>query len=118
MRKFIKKFKNSITGNILKIMWKLLWWILELIIIFIAIVIVTQRITNNQKAFLGFRVFSVATGSMEPEYAVGDILIAKEKEPSEIVVGDNIVYLGTVADYKGKIITHSVIEIEQNEEGH
>ena len=79
MRKFIKKFKNSITGNILKIMWKLLWWILELIIIFIAIVIVTQRITNNQKAFLGFRVFSVATGSMEPEYAVGDILIAKEK---------------------------------------
>ena len=117
MRKFIKKFKNSIIGKILKALWKILWLILEIIIIFIAIVIVTQRISKNEKAFLGFRIFSVATGSMEPEYAVGDILISREKDPSEIVVGDNIVYLGMVADYRGKIITHNVIEVEQNEEG-
>lgn len=117
MRKFIKKFKNSITGNILKIIWKVLWWIIEALIIFIAIVIITQRVTNNEKAFLGFRIFSVATGSMEPQYAVGDVLISKEKEPSEIAVGEDIVYLGTVADYKGKIITHQVIEKEQNEAG-
>ena len=117
MRKFIKKFKNSITGNILKIIWKVLWWIIEALIIFIALVIVTQRFTNNQKTFLGFRIFSVATGSMEPQYAVGDVLISREKEPSEIAVGEDIVYLGTVADYKGKIITHKVIEKEQNEAG-
>ena len=117
MRKFIKKFKNSITGNILKIIWKVLWWIIEALIIFIALVIVTQRFTNNQKAFLGFRIFSVATGSMEPQYAVGDVLISREKEPSEIQVGEDIVYLGAVADYKGKIITHKVIEKEQNEAG-
>lgn len=117
MRKFIKKFKNSIIGKILKAIWKILWLILEIIIVFIAIVIVTQRVSNNEKAFLGFRIFSVATGSMEPEYAVGDILIAREKDPSTIVVGDNIVYLGAVADYRGKIITHNVIEVEQNEEG-
>lgn len=54
---------------------------------------------------------------MEPEYAVGDILISKEKDPSEIKVGDNIVYLGAEGGYAGKIITHSVIKIEQNEKG-
>lgn len=117
MRKFIKKFKNSIIAKILSALWKVLWWVIEFIIIFIAIIIVTQRVTNNEKAFLGFRIFSVATGSMEPEYAVGDILIAREKDPATIVVGDNIVYLGNVADYRGKIITHNVIEVEQNEEG-
>ena len=117
MRKFIKKIKNSIIAKILGVLWKVLWWAIELVIIFIAIIIVTQRVTNNEKAFLGFRIFSVATGSMEPEYAVGDILIAKEKDPATIVVGDNIVYLGSVADYRGKIITHNVIEVEQNEEG-
>lgn len=117
MRKFIKKFKNSILGSILKIIWKLLCWIVGALFVFLAIVIVTQRITNNQKTFLGFRIFSVATGSMEPEYAVGDVLIVREKDPSTIVVGDNIVYLGAVADYSGKIITHNVIEIEQNENG-
>ena len=117
MRTFIKKFKNSIIGKILKVLWKILWWAIEAVIIFIAIIIVTQRIFNNEKAFLGFRIFSVATGSMEPEYAVGDILIAREKDPSTIKVDDNIVYLGNTADYSGKIITHNVIQVEQNEKG-
>ena len=117
MRTFIKKIKNSILGKLLKIIFKLITWAIELLIIGIAIVIVTQRFTNNEKAFLGFRIFNVATGSMEPEYAVGDILISKEKEPSEIKVGDNIVYLGNKADYNGKIITHNVIEIEKDENG-
>lgn len=117
MRTFIKKFKNSIIGKILGAIWKILWWAIEAVIIFIAIIIVVQRVTNNEKAFLGFRIFSVATGSMEPEYAVGDILIAREKDPSTIKVDDNIVYLGNTGDYSGKIITHNVIEVEQNEKG-
>ncbi len=117
MRRFIKKFKNSIIGKILKAIFKILLWIIELIIIFLAIIIVTQRVTNDQKTFLGFRIYNVATGSMEPEYAVGDILISREKDPSEIEVGDNIVYLGDEGGYDGKIITHNVIKIEQAENG-
>lgn len=117
MRTFIKKLKNSIIGKILKAIWKILIWAVEAVIIFIALIIVVQRVTNNEKAFLGFRIFNVATGSMEPTYAVGDILIAREKEPSKIEIGENIVYLGKVGDYNGKIITHSVVEIEQTEDG-
>ena len=117
MRKFIKMMKNSIYGKILATVWKLFCLALEILIVFLAIVIVTQRFTNNQTAFLGIRIFNVATGSMEPEYAVGDILISKEKDPSLIKVGDNIVYLGAQGGYDGKIITHNVIEIEQNEKG-
>lgn len=117
MRKFIKKIKNSIFGKVIKFLFNIVKWAVELLIIGIAAVIITQRVTNNEKAFLGFRIFDVATGSMEPEYAVGDILIVREKEPSTIEVGNNIVYLGSVGDYKGKIITHSVIKIEQNEKG-
>lgn len=117
MRKFIKRFKESIIGKILGLIFKLLWWGLELLIVLIAITIITQRVTNSEKAFLGFRIFNVATGSMEPEYAVGDILISKEKDPKEIEVGDNIVYLGDEGGVNGKIITHSVIEIEQGENG-
>lgn len=54
---------------------------------------------------------------MEPEYAVGDILISHEKAPEEIEIGDNIVYLGKEGGYAGKIITHAVIGIGQNEKG-
>ena len=75
MRKFIKMFKNSLTGKILKVLFKILLWALEILIVFLALIIVTQRVSGDQKAFLGFRIYNVATGSMEPEYAVGDILI-------------------------------------------
>lgn len=61
MRRFIKMFKNSMLGKILKAIFKVLLWILEIVIIFIAIIIVTQRVTNDQKAFLGFRIYNVAT---------------------------------------------------------
>lgn len=117
MRKFIKKIKNSLIGKILRILFKLIIWLLEIIIIFMAIVIVVQRVSNSEKAFLGIRIFSVSTGSMEPEYGVGDVLISREVDPSTIKVGDNIVYLGDEDGVAGKIITHSVIEIEQDENG-
>jgi len=117
MRKFVKKFKNSILGKILKFIFKILMWAFEIFIITIAIIVLVQRVSNSQEAFLGYRIFHVATGSMEPEYVVGDILISKEKDPSTIKVGDNIVYLGNKGDYNGKIITHGVIEVERNEQG-
>jgi len=117
MRRFIKKFNNSIIGKILKAILRLLWFGVEVGIIFLAVVVIVPRVTNNEKTLLGFRIFNVATGSMEPEYAVGDILISREKDPSKIKVGENIVYLGKSGGYEGKIITHSVIEIEQDEKG-
>lgn len=61
MRKFIKKFKNSILGKIIKFLLKIIKWAIEILIIGIAIVILTQRVFNNEKAFLGFRIFDVAT---------------------------------------------------------
>ena len=117
MRRFIKKFNNSIIGKSLKAILKVLCWGVEVGIVFLAAIIIVQRFSNNEKTLAGFRIFNVATGSMEPEYAVGDILISKEKEPSQIKIGENIVYLGKSGGYEGKIITHSVIEIEQNENG-
>jgi len=117
MRKFIKKVKNSIWGKILKLVFNLIKWALQILIVTIAIIIVVQRVSNSEKAFLGYRIFSVATGSMEPDYMVGDILICKEKDPSTIKVGDNIVYLGNKQDYTGKVITHAVIKVERNEMG-
>ncbi len=61
MRKLIKHIKNSIFGKIIKFVFKIITWALEILIIGIAITIITQRVTNNEKAFLGFRIFNVAT---------------------------------------------------------
>lgn len=72
-----------------------------------------QRFSNNKISIFNFRMFTVVTGSMEPKYKVGDVLIAKEVEPEDIKIGDTISYLGTRNSFKDKVITHQVVGIEK-----
>ena len=55
---------------------------------------------------------------MEPKYKIGDILIAKETEPSKIKVGDAISYLASRDEIKGNVVTHEVVNITKDEDGH
>ena len=48
------------------------------------------------------------------EYNVGDILILKEVDPSQINVGDDIAYLGDEGSFRNKVVTHQVIEKKEN----
>lgn len=113
MRKIRKIFQNKIVKGILRT----ISIIIEILILFIVTIILVQRFTNNDKAFLGLRIFNVATGSMEPSLNVGDIILSKEIDSNKIKVGDVIVYKGNKMDLNGKIITHKVIEIETAENG-
>ena len=91
---------------------KVVVWIFVLLVIF---VILVQRIFNNQVSIGSYRMFTVVTGSMEPVYNVGDVVISKEVDPSTIKKGDDVVYLGEKDDFKDKIVTHRVIKIENKE---
>lgn len=106
----MQKIKEN---QILKYLWKTIKIIVTVFILIIIGIIITQRIFNNNVSVLGYRIFTVATGSMEPEYKVMDILFVKESKESQIKVGDDVVYLGKGGTFDGKIITHRVIEIEK-----
>lgn len=98
-----------------KIAWKIIEKIIILLIIFVSIIILTQRFTNNEKGFLGLRIFRVQTGSMIPKYQVGDVILVKEKEIDKIKVDDDVTYWGTTGTMKGKLVTHRVVEITEKE---
>ena len=91
---------------------KVIVWIFVLLVIF---VILVQRIFNNQVSIGSYRMFTVVTGSMDPVYKVGEVVISKEVDPSTINVGDDVVYLGEKNDFKDKIVTHRVIKIEKKD---
>lgn len=112
----LKKLKNISENKILKTIGNIIYILLFIIIVLMLVIVITQRITNNDITIGGIRIFSVATGSMVPVYNVGDVLVAKEIEPDKIKVGDDIVYQGEKGSYSGKVITHRVISIEQNED--
>lgn len=101
--------------KVLKTTWKVLEKIIMIAILFISITIVTQRVSNNENSFLGFRIFRVETGSMIPKYQIGDVILIKEKDIGKIAVGDDVTYYGTTGTMKGKIVTHQVIEITEED---
>lgn len=104
--KYIKIFKN---------IWKIIENLIFAIILLISLIILIQRFSNNTKAFLGYRIFRVETGSMIPKYKIGDVLLVKEKDTQNIQVGEDLVYLGKEKSMKGKIITHQIINKEQKD---
>mgnify|MGYP004639948123 FL=1 len=107
---------NSIK-KIVKIVLKLLYQILVIFCLILSVVIVFQKITDSNRSVAGYRLFRVITGSMEPEYNVGEVVISKEVDPNTIKIGDDIVYMGQYGEYNGKIIMHSVIAIDKDNNG-
>lgn len=114
MNEKIKKIKEN---KALKVIGNILYTILFIIVILMLIVVIMQRATDNSITFGGYRMFTVATGSMVPEYEVGDVLLSKEIEPDQIKVDDDIVYKGKEGTFKDRVVTHRVIFIQKQEDG-
>ena len=109
--------KGNRAKSIIKIVFKILYQILIILCVILTIIIIFQKVTNSNRTILGYRIFRVITGSMEPEYDVGVVVICKEVSVNDIEVGDDIVYLGRYGDYSGKIIMHNVIAADKAENG-
>ena len=58
---------------------------------------------------IGFKVFNVVSGSLEPTYSVGDLLFVKSVDPYDIKVGTPITDLLNEDKVKG---THRVIKVD------
>lgn len=109
--------KSDIAKKILKIVLKILYQILIILCVILIIIIVLQKVSDSNRTILGYRIFRVVTGSMEPEYDIGEVVICKETDPNDIKVGNDIVYLGKYGEYNGKIIMHEVTGIDKDENG-
>ena len=96
--------------NILKIIYKIGKCLATIFLVLVLIVVLVQRVSKNNLAIGGIRIFTVISESMAPVYELGDILVSKKTEPAEIQVGDHVTYLGSAQDLKGLVITHEVIE--------
>ncbi len=64
--------------------------------------------TKSDKIFeiIGYRSYTVLSGSMEPEFYPGDMVITKHKSKTDIKVNDIVTY----RDNDGVIITHRIME--------
>lgn len=72
------------------------------------ILVLNIMTTKSDKLFeiIGYRSYTVLSGSMEPKFYPGDIVITKHKNKTDIQVNDIVTY----RDNDGIIITHRIIE--------
>ena len=102
-------------NKIFKISIAVLRVIIVILLIGFVFSVCLQRFSKNKLSIFNYRMFTVVTGSMEPRYKVGDVLIAQEVDPSSIEVGDTISYLGKTGSFRDKVITHEVVDIDIDE---
>ena len=111
----MKKIKNIKEKKENNEVFKILKWIINIIVILLLLIIIVQKVTKNNFAVGGIRIFMVVSGSMVDEYNIGDILISKATDEEDINVGDNVTYLGKTGGVKGLIVTHKVINKEKRD---
>ena len=85
-----------------KKVWSITSTVLVSIIVLAAIFLMGSRL-------VGYRIFNIVSGSMEPKYNVGDLIYVKEVDPSSVKVGDVITF---VLNEDLVVATHRVVRID------
>ena len=84
-----------------KKIWNVITTVIVVIVVIFAVLLVGMRL-------VGVQVYSVISGSMEPEYPVGALIYVKEVDPAEVKVGDVITFVLS----NDMPATHRVIAID------
>lgn len=101
-------FNNKIFKIVYGTLKKIFFTILILYVVFICV----QRLSVNNTVF-GFRLFTVATGSMKGVYNVNDVIAVKDFDNKKLKVGDDIAFVGNRGGLENKLVTHRIIKIEE-----
>lgn len=108
---------GSILNNkIFKIVYGILKTIFFAILILYVAFICVQRLSGNS-SILGFRLFTVATGSMKGVYNVNDVIAVEDFDNKKLKVGDDIAFIGNRGGLENKLVTHRIVKIEEGSDG-
>lgn len=86
----------------LRKIWNISTTVIVVLMVFCAVFLMGSRL-------LGYRVYTVLTGSMEPEFMVGDLLYVKQVDVNTVKVGDPITF---VLNEELVVATHRVVRID------
>jgi len=92
-------------GTVVKKVWNGLMTVVVIITVVFALLLVGARL-------IGYRVYSVLSGSMEPTYHTGALIYVKEVDTSAIKEGQVITFMLS----EDTIATHRVIEVVRDTE--
>lgn len=108
--------KKIFDNKIFKFIFKTVEFLIFAVIIVYLGFMIIQRFSGDRSVF-GYRVYTVATGSMEGVYDINDVIAVKDCDTNKLKVGDDIAYRGTRGGFEGLLVTHRIIKIEDSSDG-
>lgn len=88
----------------IKKIWNWITTVLVAVVVILALLLVGARL-------VGYNVFTVLSGSMEPTYHVGALLYVKDVDPYELESGDVITFMLD----EDTVATHRIVEVVPDE---
>jgi len=98
----------------MKILFRIIKGIVTMFLVIVLLLVIFQKITKNKLTIGNIYIFQVVSRSMTPEYKVGDIIVVKKTDPKDLKIGDDVTYLGKESNLRGLIITHRIIDINND----
>jgi len=89
-----------------KFNWKKIWNITTTVLVAFMVLCAVFLMGSR---LLGYQCYTVISGSMEPEYNVGDLIYVKKADVNSIQVGDDITF---VLNESLVVATHRVVRID------
>lgn len=86
----------------MKKLWDTLSSVLVVLLVVCAVFLMGTRV-------MGYQVFNVLSGSMEPQYSVGDLIYVKKADVNTIKEGDVITF---ILNEELVVATHRVVEVD------
>ena len=105
--------------QILKILKKILSFLSGFILIFATVTfayVILSSTKDQVVNIFGKSILRIVTGSMEPTILTGDYIIIDRKDTANLQIGDIISFYSEEENTKGLIVTHRIIDINENGE--
>ncbi len=105
--------------QILKILKKILSFLSGFILIFATVTfayVILSSTKDQVVNIFGKSILRIVTGSMEPTILTGDYIIIDREDTTTLQIGDIISFYSEEENIKGLIVTHRIIDINENGE--
>lgn len=89
----------------IKKIWNIITWCIVALVVMLAAVLAGSRL-------MGLRVFSVLSGSMEPNYPTGSLIFVQKVDPYTLTEGDVITFMLD----EDTVATHRIVAVVPDEE--
>ena len=90
---------------------KTIVYIFIALLVIVNVAILVMKISGKEPNILGYHIYYIASGSMEPKIKTGEVIVGKETDINDLAVDQIVTFYGTKGSLSGKIITHRIKKI-------